>query len=195
MTEMAAFREERLQRDPGNRITYVDMLVKVLASALLEFPVLNASLVGDEILCWKDVNIGVAVALDEGLVVPVVRNADRKSLDEISREVKDLAARARSGELAPEDYRGGTFTLTSGGRVETDIITPILNPPESAILAVGKIAPRPTVKDGELVVRTMTHLCLTHDHRVVDGVPASLFQGRVKEIIEDGAQLRQVLEG
>jgi pyruvate/2-oxoglutarate dehydrogenase complex dihydrolipoamide acyltransferase (E2) component len=195
MTEMAAYRDEWLERNPGTRITYVDMLVKVLTAALLEFPVLNASLVGDEILCWKDVNIGIAVALDDGLVVPVVRKAHRKGLEEISHEVKDLATRARAGELKPEDYQGGTFTLTSGGRVETDIITPIINPPESAILAVGKIAPGPAVKDGALVVRTMTHLCLTHDHRIVDGVPASLFLGRVKEIIEDRAQLRGMLKG
>ena len=139
-------------------------------------------------------NIGVAVALEDGLVVPVVRHADKKSLVAISREIKKLVQKARSNELEPEQYRGGTFTLSSGGKVETDIITPIINPPESAILAYGKIGPRPAVYRGELAIRTMTHLCLTHDHRTVDGVPASLFLGRVKEIIETPDLFRKILK-
>ena len=184
MTELARHRKELLLDFPDTKITFVDMLVKILAFSLKEFPVINSTIVGDEIICWGEYNIGVAMALDAGLVVPVVRNADRKSLVKVSREIKALAKKARNNQLTPEHYEGGTFTLSSGGKVETDIITPIIKPPENAIMAIGKIGPRPAVYDGQLAVRTMTHLCLTHDHRAVDGVPASLFLGRVKEVIE-----------
>ncbi len=184
MTELARFRKGLLLDYPDTRITFVDMLVKILAFSLKEFPVINSTIVGDEIICWGEYNIGVAMALDGGLVVPVVRNADRKSLVKVSREIKSLARKARNNQLTPEHYEGGTFTLSSGGKVETDIITPIIKPPENAIMAIGKIGPRPAVYEGQLAVRTMTHLCLTHDHRAVDGVPASLFLGRVKEVIE-----------
>ena len=184
MTELARYRKELLLDYPDTRITFVDMLVKILAFSLKEFPVINSAIVGDEIICWGEYNIGVAMALDDGLVVPVVRNADRKSLVKVSREIKALARKARNNQLTPEHYDGGTFTLSSGGKVETDIITPIIKPPENAIMAIGKIGPRPAVYEGQLAVRTMTHLCLTHDHRAVDGVPASLFLGRVKEVIE-----------
>jgi len=184
MTELARFRKGLLLDYPDTRITFVDMLVKILAFSLKEFPVINSTIVGDEIICWGEYNIGVAMALDGGLVVPVIRNADRKSLVKVSREIKSLARKARNNELTPEHYDGGTFTLSSGGKVETDIITPIIKPPENAIMAIGKIGLRPAVYEGQLAVRTMTHLCLTHDHRAVDGVPASLFLGRVKEVIE-----------
>jgi pyruvate dehydrogenase E2 component (dihydrolipoyllysine-residue acetyltransferase) len=184
MTELSRYRQEIVLDYPDIRITYVDMLVKILAAALKEFPVLNAVVVGDEIICWDEYHIGVAVALDNGLVVPVIRNVDRKSLAAVSREIKKLSRKARQNELDPTAYQGGTFTLTSGGRVETDFMTPIINPPQSAILGIGKIAPRPAVYQGQLAIRTMAYLCLSHDHRIVDGVPASLFLGRVKEIIE-----------
>lgn len=193
MTALEGFRKELVLDYPGTKITYVDMLVKILASALEDYPIVNATLVGDEIVVWDEVHMGVAVALEEGLVVPVVRNADRKGLAAVSREIKKLSQRARQNQLGPEDYQGGTFTLTSGGKVETDIITPIINPPQSAILAVGRIAPQPAVHQGELCIRTLTHLCLTHDHRIVDGVPASLFLGRVKEIVESPDLFRKVL--
>jgi len=193
MTGLEKLRKELLLDYPDARITYVDMLVKILARALREFPIVNSALVGEEIVCWDEVHVGVAVALEDGLVVPVVRNADKKGLAAVSREIKRLSGKARSRELQPEDYQGGTFTLSSGGKVETDIITPIINPPQSAILAVGKIGPQPAVHEGQLCVRTMTHLCLTHDHRIIDGVPASLFLGRVKEIVESQELFRKVL--
>ena len=136
----------------------------------------------------------MAMALDEGLVVPVVRDADKKGLVQVSREIKKLAKKAGNNELMPEHYQGGTFTLTSGGKVETDIITPIIKPPENAILAIGKIGPRPAVYEGQLAIRTMTHLCLTHDHRVIDGVPASLFLGKLKDIIESPEFFKKILK-
>ena len=193
MTGLEAFRKALVLDYPDTKITYVDMLVKILAAALADYPIVNATLVGDEIVVWDEVHMGVAVALEDGLVVPVVRNADRKGLAAVSREIKRLSQKARQNQLGPDDYQGGTFTLTSGGKVETDIITPIINPPQSAILAVGRIAPQPAVHQGELCVRTLTHLCLTHDHRIIDGVPASLFLGRVKEIVETPELFRKVL--
>jgi pyruvate/2-oxoglutarate dehydrogenase complex dihydrolipoamide acyltransferase (E2) component len=193
LTELALFREELKLDRPDAKITFVDMLVKLLPAALAEHPILNSAVVGDEIVIWDECHIGVAVALDGGLVVPVVRNADKKSLAAVSREIKKLAGRARAGELAPEDYQGGTFTLSSGGPVEIEFVTPIINPPENAILGLGKIAPRPVVVNGELAVRTTVWLCLTHDHRVVDGVPAAMFLGRLKQLIETPGLFRKIL--
>jgi len=193
MTELVRFRQEFMLDRPDERVTFVDMLVKLLPCVLKEFPIMNSTVVGDEIICWGEYNIGVAVALEDGLVVPVIRNADQKSLVAIGREIKRLAQKARLNELEPAHYTNGTFTLTSAGKVEVDIITPIIKPPENAILATGKIGPRPAVYDGQLAIRTMTHLCLTHDHRVIDGVPASLFLGRLKEIIEHPDTFRKIL--
>jgi pyruvate dehydrogenase E2 component (dihydrolipoamide acetyltransferase) len=194
MTELALFRKELLLDRPDQRITFVDMLVKLLAFALKEFPILNSTILGDEIICWGEYHIGVAVALEGGLVVPVVRNVDQKSLFAVSGEIKKLARKARANELSPEQYQGGTFTLSSGGNVDVDFMTPIINPPQNAILGIGKIGPRPAVVQNQLAVRTMTHLCLTHDHRVIDGVPAAGFLGRLKEVIEHSAVFKPVLK-
>jgi pyruvate dehydrogenase E2 component (dihydrolipoamide acetyltransferase) len=194
MTELSLFREELRLDYPEAGITYVDLLVKLIAAVLKDFPLLNSAISGDEIICWNEYNIGVAIALEAGLVVPVIRNADKKSLIQISRNIKSLAKKARGGELLPEHFEGGTFTLSSGGKVDTTIITPIINPPESAILAIGQIGPRPAVFEGQLAIRTMTNLCLTHDHRVVDGVPASMFLQRLKNMIESPALFRAILK-
>ncbi len=194
MTEMTHFRKELMLDGLGEKVTFVDMLVKLLASVLKEFPIVNSSVAGDEIICWGEYHIGVAVALEDGLVVPVVRNADQKSLLAISREIKKLARKAQKSELNQEHYRGGTFTLSSGGKVDVDFMTPIINPPQNAILGIGKIGPRPAVHQGQLAIRTMSYLCLTHDHRVIDGAPAGMFLGRLKEIIEHPEQFQQVLK-
>ena len=194
MTELANFRKELMLDRPEEKITFVDMLVKVLASVLKEHPIINSAVVGDEIICWGEYHIGVAVALEDGLVVPVVRDADRKSLVAISREIKKLARKARQNELKPEHYQGGTFTLSSGGKVDVDFMTPIINPPQNAILGIGKIGPRPAVHQGQLTIRTMTYLCLTHDHRVIDGAPAGIFLGRLKEVIEHPELFRRILK-
>ena len=194
MTELAHHRKGLLLDYPDTKITFVDMLVKIMAFSLKDVPVINSSIVGDEIICWGEYNIGVAMALDGGLVVPVIRNVDKKSLVKVSREIKSLAKKARNNQLTPEHFDGGTFTFSSGGKVETDIITPIIKPPENAIMAIGKIGPRPAVHEGKLAIRTMTHLCLTHDHRAVDGVPASLFLGRVKEVVEQPKLFEKALK-
>jgi pyruvate dehydrogenase E2 component (dihydrolipoamide acetyltransferase) len=124
----------------------------------------------------------------------VVRNVDKKSLVAVSREIRKLARKARENALQPEHYLGGTFTLSSGGNVAVDFMTPIINPPENAILGIGRIGPKPAVHQNRLAIRTMTHLCLTHDHRVIDGVPAAGFLGRLKEIIENPKEFRKILK-
>ena len=194
MTEFTSFRDELRLDFPEVRVTYVDMLVKLLPVVLKEFPVMNSSIAGDDLIFWDEYNIGVAVALEEGLVVPVVRGADGKGLAAVSREIKKLARRARENALSPDDYQNGTFTLSSGGAVEVELITPIINPPENAILALGRIGPAPAVHEGKLAVRTMTNFCLTHDHRAIDGVPASLFLGRLKEIVETPTLFRKYIK-
>ena len=166
-------------------LTYTDLLVKVVANALREHPRLNATLTDEGIHLLPEVNIGVAVALEDGLVVPVVRDADKARLSEISTQVKDFAERARSNQLTPGELQGGTFTITNLGNFGIDAFTPIINPPESAILGVGRILKKPVVHEDEIVVRSMLTLSLTFDHRVVDGAPAAQFLQTVSDCIQD----------
>ncbi len=150
-------------------------VLSACASALREFPELNARLEGDEIVYLDRYDIGVAVQTDQGLVVPVVRRCDTRSIDELADEVARLAESARAGTLAPDDLRGSTFTVTSAGKLGGLFHTPIVNHPEVAILGVGRIAPRPVVRDGEVVVRPMGTIAVTFDHRVIDGARAAEF--------------------
>ena len=166
-------------------ITYTDLLVKAVANALGDHPRLNATLTDEGIHLLSEINIGVAVALEDGLVVPVVRNADKERLSEISGQVKDFAERARSNQLTPGELQGGTFTITNLGNFGIDAFTPIINPPESAILGVGRILKKPVVHDDEIVIRSMLTLSLTFDHRVVDGAPAAQFLQTVSGYIQD----------
>ena len=166
-------------------ITYTDLLVKVIANALGDHPRLNATLMDEGIHLLSEINIGVAVALEDGLVVPVVRNADKERLSEISTQVKDFAERARGNQLTPGELQGGTFTITNLGNFGIDAFTPIINPPESAILGVGRILKKPVVHNDEIVIRSMLTLSLTFDHRVVDGAPAAQFLQTVSGYIQD----------
>lgn len=149
--------------------------LQACAAALREFPELNARLEGDEIVTLDRYDLGVAVQTEQGLVVPVVRDCDSRSLDELDAEVRRLAEAARAGRLQPEELRGGTFTVTSAGKLAGLFQTPIVNHPEVAILSIGRVAPRPVVRDGEVVVRPMGNLALSFDHRVVDGARAAEF--------------------
>jgi pyruvate/2-oxoglutarate dehydrogenase complex dihydrolipoamide acyltransferase (E2) component len=194
MTELNNFRMEMRMDNPEDNITFVDMFIKLVAFALKSFPILNSSIVNDEIVCWNQYHIGVAVALEHGLVVPVIRNADQKSLVAVSREVKKLSRKAQQNKLKPEDYHGGTFTLTSGGKVDVEFMTPIINPPQNAILGLGKIGQKPVVHQGQIKIRTMVYLCLTHDHRAVDGLPAAQFIGLLKKIIEQPKEFQKILK-
>ena len=166
-------------------ITYTDLLVKVVANALREHPRLNATLTDEGIHLLQEINIGVAVALEDGLVVPVIRNADKERLSEISGQVKDFAERARGNQLTPGELQGGTFTITNLGNFGIDAFTPIINPPESAILGIGRILKKPVVHEDEIVVRSMLTLSLTFDHRVIDGAPAAQFLQTVSNYIQD----------
>jgi pyruvate dehydrogenase E2 component (dihydrolipoamide acetyltransferase) len=153
----------------------VQTVLKAVAETLKEFPELNARLEGDEIVYLDRYDLGVAVQTDEGLVVPVVRNCDSASVDELADEVKRLAEAARAGSLKPEELRGSTFTVTSAGKLAGLFQTPIVNHPEVAILSIGRIAERPVVRDGELAVAPTGYVSLTFDHRVVDGARAAEF--------------------
>jgi pyruvate dehydrogenase E2 component (dihydrolipoamide acetyltransferase) len=171
--------------------TYTDLLIKASALALRKHPRLNAVIAGEEIHILPDINIGVAIALDDGLVVPVVRNADGKPLSTIAGEVAEFVRRARSGKLSMAEITGGSFTVTNLGSFGIDAFTPILNPPEAGILGVGRIFERLTRRDSDLVWRQMMILSLTVDHRAVDGAPAAAFLKRLRELLEEPALIIQ----
>ena len=165
-------------------LTYTELLVKVVAHALQAHPRLNATLTDEGIHLLTEINIGVAVALEDGLVVPVIRNVDRQGLSAISAQVKEFAEKARKNQLTPGELQGGTFTVTNLGNFGVDGFTPIINPPECAILGVGRILKKPVVHEDEIVPRSMLTLSLTFDHRVVDGAPAAQFLRTVAGYIE-----------
>lgn len=186
-------RNEVFQERHGVKIGITSFFVKAAIGALKDFPELNAEIDGDEIVLKHYYDIGVAIGAEEGLVVPVLRNADRMSFAEIERAIKDFVRKADEGALSLEDLRGGTFTITNGGVFGSLLSTPILNPPQVAILGLHRIEERAVVRDGEVVVRPMMYLALSYDHRIVDGREAVQFLMRVKELIEDPEVL--LLEG
>ena len=173
------------------RPTYTDLVVRAVALALREHPRLNAVLDGNEIRLLADIHLGVATALDDGLVVPVVRNADRKSLEEIARESAELIRRVRSGAFSSDDVSGSTFTVTSLGGQGIDTFTPILNPPEVAILGVGRVVDRPVRQDQGLAWRKAMTLSLTIDHRVVDGAPGADFLQTLSKLLASPPSLQR----
>jgi len=173
----------------GVRVSYDAILAKALAAALKEQPILNAVIEGDEIVILDEVNVGIATATPAGLVVPVVRGVDTLSLVDVARAIEDFATRAAVGELVPDEMVGGTVTITNIGLFGIDTFTPILNPPESAILGVGRIAPRPVVIGEGLFIHPTVHLSLTWDHRVADGAEAGRLVGRVADLIADRSYL------
>lgn len=180
VTELVELREQLKQKF---EVTYTDLIVKAAAQALRQHPRLNATLEGDAIRLLDEINIGVGVALEEGLIVPVIRDADRLDLREISAAVRDLAAKARSNTLSLEEVTGGTFTITNLGAYGVDVFTPIINPPEAAILGVGRIVEKLAIYRGEAARRSMMVLSLTFDHRVVDGAPAAAFLQTLANIL------------
>jgi pyruvate dehydrogenase E2 component (dihydrolipoamide acetyltransferase) len=173
-----------LAAELGFDIGYNDLLIRLVAHALRQFPYMNARLDGERVRYLREVHIALAVDTDRGLLVPVIRNADRKGVAEIAREVRGLAERARAGKALPDELSGSTFTITNLGMHEIDAFTPIINLPEAAILGVGRIKARPAVVGGELCVRQTMWLSLTFDHRLVDGAPAARFLQRIKQLIE-----------
>jgi len=172
------------EADLGVRVSFTDIVLKACAVVLARMPEINASIIGDEIVTWAEVNIGLAVALDDGLVVPVIQNADQKSLVEIARARLDFAARARSGQLTRDEVQGGTFTLSNFGSYGGDFETPLLNPPQSAILGIGAITDEAVVRDGKIVIRPMMMLSMTFDHRLIDGAVAGRFRAELRTMLE-----------
>ena len=186
MTELLAARRAINEDLPeSERVSVTDLLVMLTARALEMKRIFNALMEPDGIKIYRHVHMGIAIALENGLVVPVVRNANKKRLREISAEIKDLAARARENRLTEADFTGGTFTLTNlGGYRSTEHFTPIINPPQAAILGVGRTRDVPVAVDGEVRIRPMMALSLSHDHRIVDGAPAAEFLGILMRMIE-----------
>ena len=183
---------ERLRREKkeeyaalGARLTYLSFIAKAVIDALRRHPIVNASLDGDNVVHKKDVNLGIAVALESGLIVPVIKNADEKSLLGLSRAIADVADRARAKQLKPDEVHGGTFTITNPGQLGSQFGLPIINQPQVAILAVGTIEKRPVVVDDAIAIRTMAYLTLGYDHRLIDGAVADQFMSDVKRQIEE----------
>jgi 2-oxoglutarate dehydrogenase E2 component (dihydrolipoamide succinyltransferase) len=191
--ELRKRRKESFQERTGARLGFMSFFAKAAIGALKAFPKVNAELQDSELVLKKYYDIGVAVSTDEGLVVPIVRDADRKSFAEIEQGIADLATKAREGKLTLDDLRGGTFTITNGGIFGSLVSTPILTMPQVAILGMHKIQERPVAIDGEVVVRPMMYLALSYDHRVIDGAEAVSFLVRIKELVEDPESL--LLEG
>ncbi|MCE5313944.1 MAG: dihydrolipoamide acetyltransferase family protein [Armatimonadota bacterium] len=187
MTGCIAFRKQILadvEKNCGVRISFTDIIARATARAILDKPILNATLKGDSIVINDHINMGIATAIEAGLVVPVVKDILSKTIPQISKEIKDLVARARAGQAGGEDFRGGTFTITNLGAYGIESFNPIITPGQSAILGVCAIKEKPVVVDGEVKVCSMMNLCLSFDHRVMDGAPAAEFLARLKEILQ-----------
>jgi pyruvate dehydrogenase E2 component (dihydrolipoamide acetyltransferase) len=182
VSELVRMREKLKTNDI--KVSYTDILIKITAAALRDVPVMNSTWTDEGIFVKENINIGMAVALDEGLLVPVVHHADTMSLDRINKCTRSLIEKVQSSTLEPADMEGGTFTLTNLGMFDIDSFTAIINQPESGILAVGRIKESPVVVNGEVVIKPMMVLSLTYDHRVVDGAPAARFLQQIKKYVE-----------
>jgi pyruvate dehydrogenase E2 component (dihydrolipoamide acetyltransferase) len=185
-TEMVTLRKQILEQtaDAGIKITFNDLVVKGAALALRKLPDVNVSFAGDSLIRHARINIGIAVATDRGLIVPVLRDPDQKSLGEINRQTADLAERARSGKLQPAEYTGGTFTISNLGMFGVEQFNAVINPPEAAILAVGAIAREPVEHEGQIVLRDRMKLTLSVDHRALDGALGARYLQALKQLLE-----------
>ena len=187
VTEMVRFRDlarQEYKRDDSVKISYNDIIVMATARALMRHPIMNSTLVGEEILVHDTVHLGIAVALSEGLIVPKLRHAEKKNLLQIAKEVRQLAQKAREGALVIEEVTDGTFTISNVSMLGMDGFTPVLNPPETGILGVGRVLEKPAVFEGEIAIRHMMTLSMTFDHRVVDGAPAMTFLKTLARYLE-----------
>jgi 2-oxoglutarate dehydrogenase E2 component (dihydrolipoamide succinyltransferase) len=192
MTAVMALRkryQDAFTAKHGVKLGFMGFFVKASVEALRQFPSVNASIDGNDIVYHEFFDVGVAVSTDRGLVVPVLRNAEFTGVAEVERSIRDFGERARSGSLQMEELTGGTFTITNGGIFGSLMSTPILNPPQSGILGMHKILERPVVVDGKIEARPMMYLALTYDHRIVDGREAVQFLVHIKDLIEDPSRL------
>ncbi len=171
--------------EPELKLSINDIIIKVAAAALIQHPQVNASFQDKAVRYYDHADIGVAVAIEDGLITPIVRSADQKSLSQIAGEVRDLADRARNRKLKPEEYMGATFSISNLGMFGIDEFTAVINPPEGAILAVGAMTPKPVVRENEVVVRQMMHVTMSCDHRVIDGATGAKFLQTFKKILEN----------
>lgn len=184
MTELMALKDQLTAI--GKKVTYTDMFVKIVGLALEKNTLLNSSIESGKLILYKSINIGVGVGFEDGLLVPVIKNVEQKSLLQISQELKELSVKVKEKRITSDEMTGGTFTISNLGMFDVDIITPIINPPEAAILAIGATRKEVTVLDDEsIVVRPMTTLSLTADHAVMDGIPAVTFLSTIKDIMKN----------
>ncbi|MGH8669422.1 MAG: 2-oxoglutarate dehydrogenase complex dihydrolipoyllysine-residue succinyltransferase, partial [Burkholderiales bacterium] len=187
--EMRKKYQERFEKEHGTRLGFMSFFIKAAVHALKRYPVVNASIDGTDIVYHGYFDIGVAVGSPRGLVVPILRDADRMSFAEIEKKIGDFGKRAQDGKLAIEELTGGTFSISNGGVFGSMLSTPIINPPQSAILGVHATKERAVVENGQIVVRPMNYLALSYDHRIIDGREAVLFLVGIKEALEDPARL------
>lgn len=180
---------EKFEKEHGVKLGFMSFFVKAAVSALQHFPILNAAIDGNDIVHHDYYDIGIAVGTERGLVVPVLRDADRLSFEDIEKGIADFGKRAREGKLAMEDLDGGTFSITNGGIYGSMLSTPIVNPPQSAILGIHAMKERPVVENGQIVIRPMIYLALSYDHRLIDGREAVQALIAIKEDLEDPARL------
>jgi 2-oxoglutarate dehydrogenase E2 component (dihydrolipoamide succinyltransferase) len=192
MSAVSTFRErhkERVEKEHGVKLSFMPFFVKAACLALKSFPTVNAQIDGDSIIYKHYVNMGIAVASDAGLVVPNIKDADRKGMLEVSRDIVAIAKKARDGKLTMDDLTGGTFTITNGGVFGSLISTPIINFPQVGILGLHKTQDRPVAVNGKVEIRPMMYVALSYDHRIIDGQQAVLFLVRLKELMEDPASM------
>ncbi|MEO8478944.1 MAG: dihydrolipoamide acetyltransferase family protein, partial [Gemmatimonadota bacterium] len=185
MERAAEARRALLAREPDGKFSFNDIIIRATAAALAAHPFVNAWWMDDRIRQWQEIHIGVAVAIEDGLITPVIRHADRKGLRAISAEVRELAGRARAKRLQPEEYTGATFTISNLGMFGIDDFTAIINPPEVGILAVGRIEPKAVVADGAVTVRQRMRITLSCDHRVIDGATGAQFMQTLVGMLEN----------
>jgi pyruvate dehydrogenase E2 component (dihydrolipoamide acetyltransferase) len=191
MTKIAKMRERNkaeFQARYGYSLTFLPFVAKAAAEAIRHFPILNASIEGANIIYHNEINIGIAVALENGLIVPVIRNADEKNVVGLQRSIVDLSTRARSRQLKPDEVQGGTFSITNFGSFGSVFATPVINQPQVAILGVGAVEKLPVVVDDAIAIRSIAYLALTFDHRLIDGALADQFTGKVKSILENWSE-------
>jgi len=191
MTRVAKMRDRvkgQFQAQYGFGLTYLPFVLRAATAAIRQYPILNASIDGTNIVYHRDINIGIAVALENGLIVPVIRNADEKNVTGLQRSIVDLAARARSRQLRPDEVQSGTFSVTNFGSFGSIFATPVINQPQVAILGVGSVDKEPVVVDDAIAIRSVCYLALTFDHRLIDGALADQFTGKVKAILQDWAE-------
>jgi len=181
--------QERFEKEHGVRLGFTSFFVKASVHALKKFPIVNASVDGSDIVYHGYFDIGIAVASPRGLVVPIIRNADQLSLADIEKQIADFGKRAQEGKLTIEELTGGTFSISNGGVFGSMLSTPIINPPQSAILGIHATKDRPVVENGQIVIRPMNYLAMSYDHRIIDGREAVLSLVAIKDALEDPARL------